>query len=155
MTEVQIAQEAEEEKKRIEAEKKRVEEERRRRNQELLASVGDSVASTRERIAGSADCLDPMLVEELNMFLEQAQMIVDAEEVDMAPDMQQMLNDYYLPMLEASIAECATTAAAPSEDGADEAPDAEGSDTTDAAEGSENAEESVEEGAAAEEDVAE
>ena len=125
MEEVRIAQEAEEEKKRIEAEKKRAEEERRRRNQELLASVGSSVTATRERIAGFTDCLDPMLVEEINMFLEQAQMIVDAEEVDMAPDMQQMLNDYYLPMLEGSIAECSTAAPAaggdtPAEEGSEE-----------------------------------
>jgi tetratricopeptide (TPR) repeat protein len=156
MAEVQIAQEAEDEKKRIEAEKKRVEEERRRRNEELLASVGGSVAATRERIAGYTDCLDPMLVEEINMFLEQAQMIVDAEEVDMAPDMQQMLNDYYLPMLEGSIAECASApATADGGTDADAAMDeGEGeAETADTEEASENAEEAPE-GDSASEDVA-
>jgi len=106
MEHVRMAQEAEAERKRIEDERKRAEEERRQRNAELLAQVGTAVTETAARVQANLDCLEEEMLEEINMFLEQAQMIVDAEEVDMAPDMQTMLDDYYIPVLDGAIDWC-------------------------------------------------
>ena len=66
------------------------------------------MSETAARIQAHLDCLEPEQLEELNMFLEQAQMIVDAEEVDMAPDTQTMLDDYYVPVLDGAIEWCIT-----------------------------------------------
>ncbi|MFT4622080.1 MAG: tetratricopeptide (TPR) repeat protein [Myxococcota bacterium] len=103
---VERAKAAEDERKRIEAEKKRAEEERRKRNAELLTSMSATITATQAKLAANASCLDPMLVEEVGMVLEQAAMVVEAEEVDMAPDIQQLL-DGYLPMVDSAVEECA------------------------------------------------
>mgnify|MGYP003884343961 CR=1 FL=1 len=113
---------------RIEAEKqrKREEAEREKRNKELLANLASVITTYQGKMSSNASCIDPMLVEEVGMVLEQAQMVVDAEEVSMAADVQTLL-DGYTPLVDEAVDNCAAGGgAAPAE----EAP-AEGVDGTD------------------------
>ena len=87
MQRVNDAKAAEDEKKRIEAERKKAEEDRRKRNEEVLKGITTKVASMQGilDVHGPTGCIDPGSVEEVSMVLEQALMIVEIEEVDMAP----------------------------------------------------------------------
>jgi hypothetical protein len=129
MEKVQQLQAAEEEKKRLEAEKKRLEEERQKRNEQLLTNMATIITETQGKLAQYGECLDPGSVEEVTMILEQAQMVVEAKEVDMAQDIQQLL-DAYVPALDEAISGCAggapPPAPAPAEEGGEEAAPTEG-----------------------------
>ena len=106
---------------RIAAEKqrKKEEEERARRNKELLASISGVITEYQGKMSTNANCIDPMLVEEIGMVFEQAQMVVDAEEVSMAADVQTLL-DGYTPLVDDAIANCPAGGAAPApEEGAE------------------------------------
>ena len=130
MARVNEAKAAEDEKKRIEAEKKRAAEERERRNKELLGTIADKVAATESKLTQYGECIDAGSAEEVMMVLEQAMMIVEAEEADMAPDVDGLL-DAYIDALDAAVANCEPSAPAeeapaedaPAEDaGGEEAP---------------------------------
>jgi len=88
------AKAAEEEKKRIEAEKARAEKERQERNAALLKDMGTQVTALESKINTNAACLDPSSVEEVMMVIEQAKMVVEAQDTDMAADMKGMLDTY-------------------------------------------------------------
>jgi len=88
------AKAAEEEKKRIEAEKVRAEKERQERNAALLKDMGTQVTALESKINTNAACLDPSSVEEVMMVIEQAKMVVEAQDTDMAADMKGMLDTY-------------------------------------------------------------
>src|SRR5690606_514529 len=105
MKQVQDLQAEEAEKKRIEAEKKRAEEERAKRNAELLAKMAETITATQAKIESNRSCLDEGSIEEVSMILEQAQMVVDAKDVDMAADIQQLL-DAYVPAVDDAVANC-------------------------------------------------
>lgn len=140
MQRVNDAKAAEDEKKRIEAERKKAEEDRRKRNEEVLKGITTKVASMQGilDVHGPTGCIDPGSVEEVSMVLEQALMIVEIEEVDMAPDIDQML-DAYNAALGGAIENCAPAPAAeevPAPEAA--ATEGEGADTAEtAAEGEE------------------
>jgi len=131
---VNEAKAEEDEKKRLEAEKKKAEEERKRRNKELLTEMATIISNTQTKLNANTHCLDAGSVEEVGMVLEQAQMVVDAEEADMAQDIKTLL-DAYVPALDDAIAGCEPAApeappeeAAPAEGEATDgeaAPDAE------------------------------
>ncbi len=103
MENVKAAQAAEDEKKRQEAERKRLEEERLKRNEELLATMAVVITETKAKLEKFAVCLDPGSVEEVTMLLEQAQVVIDAKEVEMAPDIQMMLDTYVAAIDEALV----------------------------------------------------
>ncbi len=109
MERVKAAKAEEDERKRIEEEKRKAEEERRKRNQELLANMATQITQIRQKLEMNQACIDPMVGEEVGMVLEQAQMVVDAEEVDMAADIQTMLEGY-TPVVDDAIAACAGNA---------------------------------------------
>jgi tetratricopeptide (TPR) repeat protein len=116
---VNKAQAAEVERKRLEDERKRQEAERNRRNMELLKSMADLIASIEIKLSTQAQCFDPMFAEEVSMILEQAKMVVEMEDADLAADIKTML-DAYIPTVDDSVANC---------DGGGAAPPAEGGDT--------------------------
>lgn len=60
------------------------------------------MAETKVKIDANKGCLDPGMVEEMVMVLEQGQMIVDAEEYEMAVDIKQLL-DAYIPQVDEGI----------------------------------------------------
>jgi ribosomal protein L12E/L44/L45/RPP1/RPP2 len=124
---------------RIAAEKqrKKEEEERRKRNEELLKALATTISTYQGKLDANASCIDPSLAEELSLVFEQASMVVEAEEVSMAADVQTLL-DGYLPLIDEAVAGCAGGGAAPApEDGGDEAPAEEGGDEAPAEEGEE------------------
>lgn len=103
MQRVEQARAAEEERKRQEAERKRLEEERRKRNEQLLTEMATLIADTQGLLdthGTNPECLDPMQVEEYTMVLEQAKMVVDAKDVDMAGDIRTLLDGYIPPLLD-------------------------------------------------------
>lgn len=112
MENVKAAQAAEEERKRIEAEKIAAEKERQKRNEELLANMATVITDARGKLTQHASCLDAGSVEEVTALLDQAQTVVDSKEVDMAADIQSLL-DAYLPALNDAIAACGGGAPAP------------------------------------------
>lgn len=114
MKRVEAAKAEEDERKRVEAEKKKAEEERRKRNAELLKNMSTLITSMQEKLSMNQACVDPMVTEEVGMVLEQAQMVVDAQDVDMAPDMQTMLEGYQ-PVIDEAVGACAGAAPAPEE----------------------------------------
>ena len=89
-------------------------------------------------VHGPTGCIDPGSVEEVSMVLEQALMIVEIEEVDMAPDIDQML-DAYNAALGGAIENCAPAPAVEEAPAPEEAAtEGEGADTAEtAAEGEE------------------
>jgi tetratricopeptide (TPR) repeat protein len=128
---VNKAQAAEAERKRQEDERKREEEERKRRNMELLGNMANLITDIETKISTQSQCFDPMFAEEVSMILEQAKMVVEMEDADLAADIQTML-DAYVPTVEDSITNCAPGGGdaapaegggeAPAEGGGDEAP---------------------------------
>jgi Tfp pilus assembly protein PilF len=102
---VNEAQAAEAERKRQEEERKRQEEERKRRNIELLKNMSDLIGSMEEKLSTKPECFDPMFVEEVSMILEQAKMVVEMEDADLASDIQTML-DAYVPTVDDSVTNC-------------------------------------------------
>lgn len=117
MQRVEQARAAEEARKAQEAERKRLEEERRKRNEELLKNMATLITNTQAKLAKLTGCLDEGSVEEISMMLEQAQMVVDAKDTDMAADIQTLL-DGYVPLVDEAEAACA--GAAPEGDEGDE-----------------------------------
>jgi len=63
------------------------------------------ITDTQAKLAANLKCIDPGSVEEVGMILEQAAMVVEAEEIDMAGDIKQLL-DMYVPAVDAAIAGC-------------------------------------------------
>lgn len=136
MQRIQDAKAAEEARKAAEAEAKRLEEERAKRNAELLAGIAARAEALGKQLVDYAECLDPESVMEVEMVLEQALMVVEAEEVDMAPDIDQFLSAYESGVA-AAVEGCEPSAGG----GGEEAPPEEG------AEGVEGGEEAPAEGA--------
>lgn len=87
------------------AERRRLEEERRQRNAELLASMASAVSGYQAKFAANSACLDEGMKMEGEMILEQAQMVVEAQDADLAADIQ-MLLDGYTPLWDEAIAGC-------------------------------------------------
>jgi hypothetical protein len=86
--------------------------------------MATTITTTKQKLTANASCLDPASVEEVNMVLEQAQQVVDAKDVDMAPDIQQML-DAYIPAIDGAIQGCAgggAPAPAPAPEGGGDTP---------------------------------
>ncbi len=81
---------------------KKLEQERIDRAKQQLKEVATAVAETKVKIDANKGCLDPGMVEEMVMVLEQGQMIVDAEEYEMAVDIKQLL-DAYIPQVDEGI----------------------------------------------------
>jgi len=105
MERVNQAKAAEDEKKRLEAERKQAEIDRQKRNEQMLKDMAVIIGETQEKLAANLKCIDPGSVEEVGMILEQAGMVVEAEEIDMAGDIKQLL-DMYVPAVDAAIAGC-------------------------------------------------
>jgi tetratricopeptide (TPR) repeat protein len=98
------ASKAEEEAK--EAERKRVEEEKRLREERALAVLKElegTVSSMKAKISTNGACLDPTMVEEINMMIEQADLVIAEKDTGMATDVKTMLSDAYGPMLDQAI----------------------------------------------------
>lgn len=128
MERINQARLAEEERKRQIAEQERLEKERVERAKQTLKEMGDVVAATKAKLEANGSCIDPYMLEELTMVVEQGQQIVEAEEFDMAVDIKQLL-DAYVPQLDEAIAVMCVGGAAPA-DGAPapaDGPPAEGS----------------------------
>lgn len=121
MEQVKAAQAAEAERKRVEAERKKAEEERKRRNEEVLAKIAGVITSTKSKLSAAESCLEPDKTEEITMMLETAQQVVDAQDTDMAADVQTMLEGYVTDVDEAAAACAGGGAPAPAEEGAEEA----------------------------------
>jgi tetratricopeptide (TPR) repeat protein len=95
--------------------KKKEAEEREKRNKALLESMTASVGKYNTAFKEQASCLPPEMVEEGLMVLEQAQMVVEAQDVEMAGDIQ-MLLEGYVPVWDEALAGCGGGAApAPAE----------------------------------------
>lgn len=135
---VAAAKAAEDERKRLEAERKRLEAERRKRALELLGELETQVVATQSRLEENMGCLPEDTTMEVAMVLESMAESIEAEDADTATDLQQMLNDFYMPMLEDSIAtNCggAPAEGAPAEgaEGTEEGAPADGADSGDSA----------------------
>ena len=117
MERVNQAKAAEDEKKRLEAERKQAEVDRQKRNEQLLKDMSLIITETKAKLDNNAHCLDAGSIEEVGMILEQAAMVVEAEEIDMAGDIKQLL-DMYVPAVDAAIEGCG--AAPPPEEPAPE-----------------------------------
>lgn len=116
--------EAEEKARQAEAARlKKEAEERERRNKELLSNMGSRVSKYQSALSANKACLDEMMVMEGEMILEQAQMVVEAEDASMAQDINTLL-DGYAPTWDEAIAACGSGgSAAPAEEApAEEAP---------------------------------
>jgi tetratricopeptide (TPR) repeat protein len=105
MERINQAKAAEDEKKRLEAERKQAEIDRQKRNEQMLKDMALVITDTQNKLAANLKCIDPGSVEEVGMILEQAAMVVEAEEIDMAGDIKQLL-DMYVPAVDAAIAGC-------------------------------------------------
>ncbi len=105
MERVNQAKAAEDEKKRLEAERKQAEIDRQKRNEQLLKDMSVIITATQAKLNANLKCIDPGSVEEVGMILEQAAMVVEAEEIDMAGDIKQLL-DMYVPAVDGAIAGC-------------------------------------------------
>jgi hypothetical protein len=117
--EVAAEKAAEEERKRLEAERKRQEEERKRRARETLDKMEAVVIDTQARIETNLECLPEEVSMEVSMILEEVAGVIESEDTEMAAEVQQMLDDYYLPMLDDAIATgCTGGGDTPAEDSA-------------------------------------
>lgn len=105
MERVNQAKAAEDEKKRLEAERKQAEVDRQKRNEQMLKDMSVVITDTQAKLDRNLKCIDPGSVEEVGMILEQAAMVVEAEEVDMAGDIKQLL-DMYVPAVDGAIEGC-------------------------------------------------
>lgn len=124
MERVKASKAEEEARKAEEDRKRREEEERQRRNEELLAGLGAKVAAFQAKLDNNAECLGP-IVDEGAMLVEQANMVIETKDTGMAPDIQQMLEEYYSPMVDEALAACGGAAPAPEEAEEEEAAPAE------------------------------
>ena len=127
MEQVKEYQRIAEEMKKEEERKLKEAEERKKRQQEKFNELKAKVAGLKGLLDEYGDC--PMMVEmggtEMGlMVLEQAQMVVEAEEIDMAADVMTFI-DEVSPQIELLIPECQGGGAAPAPEGG-EAPPAEG-----------------------------
>jgi len=119
---IEKSRQEEEARKAAEVERKRLEEERRKRNEAVLAEMTTVVTKYQQGFQANAGCLDPDMVEEGQMVLEQAGMVVEMKDADMASDIKMMLEGY-TPTWDEALAACAGGAAAPPADApADPAP---------------------------------
>jgi tetratricopeptide (TPR) repeat protein len=91
---VQQSKAAEDARKAAEAAKKKEEEERLKRNQQLLADMGTRITDMQNKMAVAAACLDEGSADEVAMVIEQAQMVVEAEDASMASDIKMLLDTY-------------------------------------------------------------
>jgi tetratricopeptide (TPR) repeat protein len=105
MERVNQAKAEEDEKKRLEAERKQAEIDRQKRNEQLLKDMSLVITETQAKLARNLKCIDPGSVEEVGMILEQAAMVVEMEEIDMAGDIKQLL-DMYVPAVDGAIEGC-------------------------------------------------
>lgn len=117
---IQQAQQAEEARLAQIAAQKKAEEERRKRNEAMLAEMATMITEAQAVLAkhgANEMCLDPMQVEEYLMILEQAQMVVEAGDADMAGDIRTLLDGYLPPLYEhiASHPDCAEGGGAPAQ----------------------------------------
>lgn len=94
---------------RIAEEKRKAQEaeERKKRAEALLAEMGTQVAALKTKIAANTSCLDPGSVEEMGMVVEQAEMVLEAKDTDMAADMKGMVDAYTSALDETLAAGCA------------------------------------------------
>lgn len=112
------------EKQRIEEEAAREKaiKEREERNKKLLSDMNTVVQKYTAGFSANQGCIDEMVAEEGAMILEQAAMIIEMGDVDMAGDINMMLEGY-TPVWDEAIAGCGGGGAAPApEEGGDEAP---------------------------------
>jgi hypothetical protein len=152
---------AEDERKRQEAERKRQEEERKRLQREQLANMSKLISDTQLLLEEYSWCLEGEGIDEISMILEQAQMVVEVKDEEMAADVQMML-DMYLPSLDGAVVACGEkppeweedAESAESPEGATEAADG-SDDTADTGEGAEEATDTPKEGDAEEGDAEE
>lgn len=103
---VKRAQTEEAARKKAEEERKKAEEERKRRNEETLKKMASVVSTAQAKLERLSSCMDEDASMEVGMMLEQAQMVVDAQDTEMAADIQTLL-DGYLPMLDEAEEACA------------------------------------------------
>ena len=106
----------------------REEAERQKRNEALLKELVPHVDATEKRLQDNAHCFDEGSIEMGAMIIEQARMVIEAKESDMAPDMKTFLDDFSNGM-EDGIANCAAAPApapAPAPEGTEEPPAEEG-----------------------------
>ena len=72
---------------------------------QLLDDMATVIRETRAAVEAHRSCLDDASAEEVLMILEQAEMVVEAEDVSLAQDIQQLL-DAYVPAVHDAIAAC-------------------------------------------------
>lgn len=121
----------EEERKAAEAARKKAEEERKQRAAEALGAIQDQVTALQSRLESRMDCLPEDTSMEIGMIVETAVEVIDSKDLEMASEVKQMLDDYYLPMFdEAEAANCTGG-------GGEGAEGAEGAEGTEGAEGME------------------
>ncbi len=95
---------------------------RQERNAQLLKDMGTQITALETKITTKAECLDPSSVEEVGMVIEQAKLVVEAQDTDMAADMKQML-DAYTAGVDTALEGCTATAPAPAPEGTPPAPE--------------------------------
>ena len=97
----------EEEKRKAEEEaRKKAEIERQKRNEKLLKDLAEQVTAFETKLNANTSCLDPGVVEQGMMIIEQAKMVVEAGEADMAPDIKTFL-DGEVATVDEAVAACA------------------------------------------------
>lgn len=140
---IRVAEEAVAEQKRIEAERKRAEEERQARNAALLSTVAETIVAMGDKLRTFEACLDAGSVEEVGLILEQAQFVVDSEDADLAPDINQILQSY-AEALDAATVDCEPGSSAPesAETPADAGEEAESTEEAAASDGAVDGDES-------------
>ena len=68
--------------------------------------MAEKVKVFQAKVDANAACLGP-IAEEAAMMIEQANMVIAEGDASMAPDMAQMLDEYYTPMVdEAIVTQC-------------------------------------------------
>ncbi len=112
MESVQAAKAAQAEIERQERQRREEEEARQLRNEQLLSGMSGTITAYQTKFDANTGCLDEMVQMEGSMILEQAQMVVDAEDAAMAADIQ-MLLEGYTPVWDEAIAGCEAGGGAP------------------------------------------
>ena len=119
------ASKAEEDRRKAEeAERERAAAERQRRNEELLSSMSGTITDYQTKFGANSGCLSEDITMTGEMILEQAQMVVDAQDAAMAADIQ-MLLEGYTPVWDEAITVCEASGGgaapdAPGDEGSEE-----------------------------------
>ncbi len=121
MESVQAAKAAQAEIERQERQRREEEAARQARNEALLSGMSGTISDYQTKFDANVGCLDEMVAMEGSMILEQAQMVVDAEDAAMAADIQ-MLLEGYTPVWDEAISTCEAGGGAPPAPPMDEAP---------------------------------